>query len=62
MKKYTLIMAFTAITALTACGSGSTATETKDSTSTTIDSASVGSATNDSTAKIPADSTVKEVK
>lgn len=55
-------MALSAITALTACGSGSTATETKDSTSTTIDSASVGSATNDSTAKIPADSTVKEVK
>ena len=51
-------MAFTAIIALTACGSGSTATETKDSTSTVVDSASVGSATTDSTAKIPADTSV----
>jgi len=58
MKKYTFIMAFTAIVALTACGSGSTATETKDSTSTLVDSASVGSATTDSTAKIPADTSV----
>ena len=43
-------MAFIAVTALTACGSGSTATETNDST---VDSTSVGTATNDSTSKIP---------
>jgi hypothetical protein len=62
MKKYTLIMAFIAITALTACGSGSTATETNDSTATApVDSASVG-VTSPTTAEIPSDSTVKEVK
>ena len=61
MKKYTFIMAFIAITALTACGSGSTASETKDSTATApIDSASIG-VTDSTTAKIT-DSTVKEVK
>ena len=32
MKKYTFILAFGAIMALTACGSGSTATQTTDST------------------------------
>ena len=56
-------MALIAVTALTACGSGSTATETNDSTATApVDSTNVGTATNDSTAKITADSTVKEVK
>ena len=60
MKKYTFIMAFIAITALTACGSGSTATETNDSTVAPVDSASVG-VTDSTTAKIT-DSTVKEVK
>ncbi len=47
---------------LSACGSGSTATETTDSTAATVDSANVGTAMNDSTAKIPTDSTVKEAK
>jgi len=62
MKKYILIMAFIAVTALTACGSGSTATETNDSTATaTVDSTSVG-VTSPTTAEIPADSTAKEVK
>ena len=47
-------MALIAVTALTACGSGSTATETNDSTATPlVDSTSVGTATNDSTSKIP---------
>ncbi len=38
MKKYTFIFAFGAMLALTACGSGSTTTETTDSTVTTVDS------------------------
>jgi hypothetical protein len=37
MKKYTFILAFGAMLALTACGSGSTATETTDSTVSTVD-------------------------
>ncbi len=37
MKKYTFILAFGAMLALTACGSGSTATETTDSTAATVD-------------------------
>jgi hypothetical protein len=61
MKKYILIMAFIAVTALTACGSGSTATETNDSTAAPVDSTSVG-VTSPTTAEIPADSTAKEVK
>lgn len=36
MKKYTFILAFGAIMALTACGSGSTATETTDSTTAPV--------------------------
>ena len=47
MKKYTLILAFGAIFALTACGSGSTTTETTDSTSVNLDSTAVS--TTDST-------------
>ena len=54
-------MAFIAVTALTACGSGSTATETNDSTAAPVDSTSVG-VTSPTTAEIPADSTAKEVK
>jgi hypothetical protein len=52
MKKYILIMAFIAVTALTACGSGSTATETNDSTATPVDSTLVG-VTDSTTAQIP---------
>jgi major membrane immunogen (membrane-anchored lipoprotein) len=37
MKKYTLILAVTAMIALTACGSGSTTNETTDSTATQVD-------------------------
>jgi hypothetical protein len=51
MKKYTLILAFGAIFALTACGSGSTTTETTDSTSVNLDSTSV-SATDSTTSEI----------
>lgn len=36
MKKYTFILAFGAMLALTACGSGSTATETTDSTAAPV--------------------------
>jgi len=46
---------------LMSCGSGSTATETTDSTAVQIDSTSVG-VTDSTTAQIPADTTVKEVK
>jgi hypothetical protein len=62
MKKYTFILALGVALTLSACGSGSTATETTDSTAATVDSANVGTAMNDSTAKIPTDSTVKEAK
>jgi len=41
-------------TTLTACGSGSTATETTDSTAAQVDTAAV-SATDSTTAQIPAD-------
>ena len=37
MKKYTFIMALFATIALTACGSGSATTETKDSAATKVD-------------------------
>lgn len=36
MKKYTFILAFGAMLALTACGSGSTTTESTDSTSAPV--------------------------
>jgi hypothetical protein len=62
MKKYTLILAIGVVLTLMSCGSGSTATQPTDSTAVIVDSANVGSAMNDSTAKIPTDSTVKEVK
>jgi len=62
MKKYTLILAIGVTLTLMSCGSGSTTTKSTDSTAVIVDSANVGSATNDSTAKIPTDSTVKEVK
>jgi ABC-type glycerol-3-phosphate transport system substrate-binding protein len=41
MRKYMLILAIGTTLVLTACGSGSTATETKDSTATTVDTTSV---------------------
>jgi ABC-type enterochelin transport system substrate-binding protein len=37
MKKYTFILAIFATVALTACGSGSTTTETTDSTAVSVD-------------------------
>jgi hypothetical protein len=52
MKKYTFIFAIGAMLALTACGSGSTTTETTDSTSVNLDSTAV-SATDSTTAEIP---------
>ena len=61
MKKYTLIMAIGVVLTLMSCGSGSTATETTDSTAVQIDSTAVG-VTDSTTAQIPADTTVKEVK
>jgi hypothetical protein len=61
MKKYTLILAIGVTLTLMSCGSGSTATETTDSTSVKVDSAAVG-VTDSTTAQIPADSTAKEVK
>ena len=61
MKKYTIILAFGVALTLSACGSGSTATETTDSLAAQVDTAAV-SATDSTTAQIPADSTAKEVK
>ena len=55
MKKYTMILAIGAMLALTACGSGSTTTETSDSTSVNLDSTAV-SATDSTTAEIGKDS------
>ena len=61
MKKYTFIFAIGAMLALTACGSGSTTTETTDSTAAQVDTTAV--TTNDSTtSQIPTDSTSTEVK
>jgi len=54
MKKYTFIFAISAMLALTACGSGSTTTETTDSTSVNLDSTAV-SATDSTTAEITSD-------
>jgi ABC-type glycerol-3-phosphate transport system substrate-binding protein len=52
MKKVTFILALGVVLTLTACGSGSAATETTDSTAVKIDSASVG-VTDSTTAQIP---------
>lgn len=52
MKKYTFIFAIGAMLALTACGSGSTTTETTDSTLVNLDSTAV-TATDSTTAEIP---------
>ncbi len=49
MKKYTFILAFGAMLALTACGSGSTATETTDSTVLGVDTSNT--IVNDTTVK-----------
>ena len=58
MKKVTFILAFGAILALTACGSGSTTNETTDSTAVQVDSAAVAT---DSTA-VTTDTTAKAVE
>ena len=55
MKKVTFILALGVVLTLSACGSGSTATETTDSTAVQLDTAAV-SATDSTTAQIPADS------
>jgi len=57
MKKYILVFAVIVSVTLAACGSGSTSNEATDSTATTtdstvLDSTNVGTAVNDSTAKI----------
>ena len=61
MKKYTFILALGVALTLAACGSGSTATETTDSLAAQVDTAAI-TATDSTTAQIPADSTAKEVK
>jgi len=61
MKKYTFILALGVALTLTACGSGSTSKETTDSLAAQVDTAAI-SATDSTTAQIPADSTAKEVK
>ena len=69
MKKLTFILAFGAMLALTACGSGSTATQTTDSTAAPlVDSTSVpvqggaGGGVQDENGKSDSHSTVEEVK
>jgi hypothetical protein len=70
MKKVTFILAFGAMLALTACGSGSTTTQTTDSTSAPlVDSTSVpveggnaGGGVVDESGKDGSHSTVEEVK
>ncbi|MEN9446322.1 MAG: hypothetical protein RL728_834 [Bacteroidota bacterium] len=61
MKKYILIFGIFASLALTACGNGSTTTETTDSTATQVDTTAV-TATDSTTSQIPTDSTSTEVK
>ena len=61
MKKVTFILALGVALTLTACGSGSTTNQTTDSLAAQVDTASI-TATDSTTAQIPADSTVKEVK
>jgi|Laugresu1bdmlbsd_1035121.scaffolds.fasta_scaffold08286_3 hypothetical protein len=51
MKKYTFILAIGAVFALMSCGSGSTTSETTDSTSVNLDSTAV-TATDSTTAQI----------
>lgn len=61
MKKYTFVFALFAVTALTACGNGSTTTEQTDSTAVQVDS--VAATANDSTVvATPTDSSKLEVK
>ncbi len=55
MKKYTIILALGVALTLTACGSGSTANQTTDSTAVQADTSAV-STTDSTTAQIPADS------
>ena len=52
MKKVTFILALGVVLKLSACGSGSAATETTDSTAVQVDSTSVG-VTDSTTAQIP---------
>lgn len=54
MKKYTFILALGVVLTLAACGSGSTATETTDSTAVQADTATVSA---DSTSAQVADTT-----
>jgi len=61
MKKVTFILALGVALTLSACGSESTATQTTDSLAAQVDTAAV-SATDSTTAQIPADTTAKEVK
>jgi ABC-type enterochelin transport system substrate-binding protein len=56
MRKYMLILAIGTTLVLTACGSGSTATETKDSTATKVDTTA---STTDSTVKTTDTTAVK---
>lgn len=58
MKKYTFILAIGAMLALTACGSGSTATETTDSTAAPV--ADTTAVTTDSTTAPTVGGEVKE--
>jgi hypothetical protein len=62
MKKYTFVFALFAVTALTACGNGSTTAEQTDSTAVQVDSVAV-SASDSTVATVSTDSSkLEEVK
>jgi len=58
MRKITFLLAVVVALTITACGSGSSTNETTDSLAAQVDTAAV-SATDSTTAQIPADSTAK---
>ena len=59
MRKFTILTAVVVALTITACGSGSATTETKDSTAAQVDTAAV-SATDSTVAHIEADSAAKK--
>ena len=59
MKKYTFILATSAIFALTACGSGSTTKETTDSTATVVEVDTVSTNAVDTTSVVETPAEVK---
>ena len=59
MKKYTFILAIGAVFALMSCGSGSTTSETNDTTAVVVDTTAV-TATDSTVAEIPSEGGVEK--